>query len=46
VVKGSKFYKNQTKRLRRLYRKVARVWHGSYISRRLRRERRVGQGDE
>lgn len=45
-MKGSKFYKNQAKRLRRLYRKVARVWHGSYLSRRLRRERRVGQDED
>jgi len=42
---GTKFFKKQAKILRRLYRKVARVWHGSYLSRRLRRERRVGQED-
>jgi len=29
---GTKFYKKQAKRLRRLYRKVAHVWHGSYLS--------------
>jgi len=40
---GTKFYKKQAKRLRRLYRKVAHTWHGSYLSRRLRRERRVEQ---
>ncbi len=39
---GGKFMKNQVKILRRVYRKVAH-WHGKYLSRRLRRERRVGQ---
>ena len=39
---GTKFLKNQRNILRRLYRKVAYVWHGTYLSRRLRRERRVG----
>ncbi len=40
-MKGTKFMKNQVKIRRRLYRKVARF--GQYLSRRLRRERRVGQ---
>lgn len=44
-MQGSKLYKNQVKKLRRLYRKVAKAWHGSYLSRRLRRERRVGQDE-
>lgn len=43
---GTKFFKNQAKILRRVYRKVAHVWHGKYLSRRLRRERRVGQDPE
>jgi hypothetical protein len=38
---GTKLHKNQSKILRRIYRKVARVWHGIYLSRRLRRERRI-----
>lgn len=36
---GTKFYKKQVKRLRRLYRKVAHTRLGTYLSRRLRRER-------
>lgn len=44
-MKGTKFYKNQAKILRRIYRKVAHVWHGTYLSRRLRRERRITVDD-
>jgi hypothetical protein len=40
-IRGTKMFKNQVKRLRRLYAKVAHVWHGTYLSRRLRRERRI-----
>lgn len=42
-MKGTKLDKNQTKILRRVYRKVAHKPHGKYLSRRLRRERRVGE---
>jgi hypothetical protein len=42
---GSKFFKNQVKIRRRRYRKIAKVWHGAYLSRRLRHERRMGQDD-
>lgn len=45
-MKGTKLFKNQAKKLRRLYRKISRAWHGTYLSRRLRRERRVGQDDD
>lgn len=43
---GTKLDKNQTKILRRVYRKVSHQCHGRYLSRRLRRERRIGQDDQ
>lgn len=42
---GNKSHKNLCKFLRRVYRKVSHQCHGKYLSRRLRRERRIDVKD-
>ncbi len=42
---GNKSRKNARKALRRIYRKVSHQCHGKYLSRRLRRERRIDVKD-
>lgn len=42
---GTMLSKNQVKIRRRVYRTTPHHSHGKYLSRRLRRERRVGQED-
>lgn len=42
---GNKSHKNHCKFLRRVYRKVSHQCHGKYLSRRLRRERRIDVKD-